>query len=280
MSNACLVRKNGPLAGTRHPIQGDAFQVGRDPDSDILPDGDSATVVSARHLEIDEKFLYQLGARDKEADFIEDEIRRLMADLGAEQYSIPREFPNQVRVHLEHYQGANRGNVERALITHRESLDQMRDKMRAESLPPDLVFIVLVESAFRLDSVSPAGAAGPWQFVPATARVYGLKGSDQVDERFDISKSTDAACRYIRHLIIEFGSGSSVMLALAAYNFGPGKIKRVMRKVQDPIRQRSFWYLYHSRALPKETRDYIPKIVAAILIGRNPGRFGFQGAGV
>ena len=131
------------------------------------------------------------------------------------------------------------------------------------------------ETAFRMDSVSSAGAAGPWQFVPATARAYGLTVNDQVDERFDIRKSTAAACKYIRYLILDFGTGSSVMLALAAYNFGPARIKRVIRRVEDPIRQRSFWYLYRSKALPRETREYIPRIVAAILIGRNPDRFGF-----
>jgi membrane-bound lytic murein transglycosylase D len=111
--------------------------------------------------------------------------------------------------------------------------------------------------------------------VPATARAYGLKVNGNLDERFDIDKSTLAACRYIRHLILEFGSGHSVMLALAAYNSGPTRVKRAIRKVDDPIRQRDFWYLYRSRALPRETREYVPKIIAAIIIGRSPERFGF-----
>ena len=96
-----------------------------------------------------------------------------------------------------------------------------------------------------------------------------------MDERLDPRKSTQAAGRYIRDLILDFGSGSSVMLALAAYNLGPGKVKRAVRTVSDPIKQRNFWYLYRARALPKETRQYIPKTIAAIIIGRNPERFGF-----
>jgi len=135
--------------------------------------------------------------------------------------------------------------------------------------------MVLVESALSAGNVSTAGAAGLWQFTPATAKMYGLKLGDGVDERMDPRKATEAAARYIRELILDFGTGSSVMLALAAYNVGPGKVKRAVRKVEDPIRQRDFWYLYRARALPAETRQYVPKIVAAILIGRNPERFRF-----
>jgi membrane-bound lytic murein transglycosylase D len=96
-----------------------------------------------------------------------------------------------------------------------------------------------------------------------------------VDERTDLRRSTAAAGRYIRELILEFGAGSSVMLALAAYNTGPARVKRAIQRVEDPIRQRDFWYLYRVRALPIETRQYVPKIVAAIIVGRNPERFGF-----
>jgi len=126
------------------------------------------------------------------------------------------------------------------------------------------------------DQSSPAGAAGPWQLTPATARAYGLRVDKEVDERMDLRKSTRAGCRYLRDLILDFGAGSSVMLALAAYNLGPSKVKQaVIRTVRDPIKQRNFWYLYRVKALPAETREYVPKVVAAVIIGRNPGRFGF-----
>jgi membrane-bound lytic murein transglycosylase D len=142
-------------------------------------------------------------------------------------------------------------------------------------LPPDLAYTVLVESALVRDDTSPAGAVGLWQFTPATARAYGLKVNRRIDERLDAQKSTRAACRYLRELILDFGSGTSVMLALAAYNVGPTRVKQEIRKVSDPIKQRNFWYLYRVRALPGETRQYVPKVVAAMIIGRSPERFGF-----
>jgi len=151
----------------------------------------------------------------------------------------------------------------------------MRQIFEHNSLPPDLAYILLVESALTGDSVSPAGAVGLWQFTPATARDYGLKVGGGVDERLDTTKSTRAACKYIRNLILDFGSGSSVMLALAAYNLGPSRVRAAVHKVNDPIKQRSFWYLYRVRAVPPETREYVPKVIAAMIIGRHPERHGF-----
>jgi membrane-bound lytic murein transglycosylase D len=125
------------------------------------------------------------------------------------------------------------------------------------------------------NQVSAVGAVGPWQLTSATARALGLRVDREVDERLDLHKATRAGCRYLRNLILDFGAGSSVMLALAAYNLGPTRVKQAITKVEDPIKQRNFWYLYRARALPPETREYVPKVFAAIIIGRNPDRFGF-----
>ena len=220
--------------------------------------------------------LYKLGVRSEEQDFIETEIRALMAEFGAENYSIPPEFLTQVRRYVDRYRERDRKNIERTLTKHWDTLQQVRQSLESDNLPPDLAYIVVVESAFVGNSSSSAGAAGLWQLLPGTARAYGLTVTDEVDERFDVKKSTQAAGKYLRELIIQFGSGSSVMLALAAYNLGPTRIRRTIRKVKDPIRQRNFWYLYRVRALPAETRGYIPKIFAAVIICRNPEQFGFQ----
>jgi membrane-bound lytic murein transglycosylase D len=176
---------------------------------------------------------------------------------------------------MKQYQERDRPHMERAVGRARRQLDTIRQIFESQHLPPDLAYMVLVESAFISGSHSPAGAAGLWQFTPATARAYGLRITEQLDERLDLRKSTLGAGRYIRELILDFGAGSSVMLALAAYNVGPGKVKQAVRKVQDPIKQRNFWYLYRVRALPVETREYVPKIIAVMIIGRNLEHFGF-----
>jgi membrane-bound lytic murein transglycosylase D len=159
----------------------------------------------------------------------------------------------------------------------RKQIDTVRDIFEEEHLPPNLAYMAIVESSLSTESSSSAGAAGLWQFTAGTAKAYGLKVvQGGVDERLDVRKSTRAACRYIRELILDFGAGSSVMLALAAYNVGPSKVKQAIRRVTDPIKQRNFWYLYRVRALPEETREYVPKVIAVMIIARNPERFGFS----
>jgi membrane-bound lytic murein transglycosylase D len=137
-----------------------------------------------------------------------------------------------------------------------------------------------VESAVTSNQTSAAGAAGPWQLMAPTARAFGLRVDGKVDERKDLLKSTQASSRILRSLILDFGTGSSVMLALAAYNLGPARVKQaVVKTVRDPIKQRNFWYLYRTRALPAETREYVPKVcglIGGIVIGRDPTHFGLM----
>jgi soluble lytic murein transglycosylase-like protein len=217
---------------------------------------------------------YRVGVWQRE-DFVEREVRALMAEFGAETYSLPPEFLEQVRRSMERYQGPDRPLMILALGQARGEMQTMRRVFQQNNLPPDLAYTVLVESALVRDDTSPAGAVGLWQFTPATARAYGLRVTRRVDERLDAQKSTQAACRYLRELILDFGSGTSVMLALAAYNVGPTRVKQEIHRVSDPIKQRNFWYLYRVRALPEETREYVPKVIAAMIIGRSPERFGF-----
>lgn len=217
---------------------------------------------------------YRFGVRER-ADFLDHEIRTLLAEFGAEIYRIPPDFRVAVQRYLDQYQGPNRPNMERALDEARPEMERVRRLLEANSLPPDFAYMTLVESAFDVEQRSRAGCAGLWQFTPATARAFGLRVDARVDERLNVAKSTQAACKYIRDLILDFGSGSSVMLALAAYNLGPSKVKQAIRRVEDPIKQRNFWYLYHVRALPSETREYVPKVIAAMIIGRQPKRYGF-----
>jgi pSer/pThr/pTyr-binding forkhead associated (FHA) protein len=227
----------------------------------------------ARQLQ--SSLFYRIANRPQE-DLVTGEIRTLMNEFGAEVYSVPPEFTERVKYYLAKYQDENRPLMAHALSEGQKHLKTAREILIQEQLPEDLAWIPLVESALA-PGESAAGAAGPWQFTAPTARGYGLRVDNTVDERKDLRKSTRAACKYLRELILDFGSGSSVMLALAAYNSGPAKVKHaVMKNVRDPIKQRNFWYLYRVRALPAETREYVPKVAAVMIIGRNPARFGFE----
>ena len=224
---------------------------------------------------LERSLFYRLSPHEQE-DFLTQEIRTLMAEFGAEVYSVPPDFVDRVGHYIEQYQGPDRALVTRVLSGAAPQINVMRQVLTEEQLPLDLAYIPLVESALTPQYASAAGALGPWQLTPATAKAYGLRVDNQVDERLDLTKATRASCRYLRALILDFGAGSSVMLALAAYNLGPSKVKQaVISTVRDPIKQRNFWYLYRVNALPKETREYVPKVVAAMIIGRHPRRFGF-----
>jgi soluble lytic murein transglycosylase-like protein len=220
--------------------------------------------------------LYRFSAVNQQGDFVTRELHAVMAEFGAEAYSIPPDFIERVNHYIEQDQGPDRPNVAGALAQSGQAIRTIREILTKAQLPPDLAYIPIVESALSSSPQSSAGAAGPWQFTVVTARALGLRVDAQVDQRKDLVLSTQASCKYLRDLILEFGTGSSVMLALAAYNGGAAKVKQaVMRTVENPIQQRNFWYLYRTRALPLETREYVPKVFAAILIGRAPQHFGF-----
>jgi membrane-bound lytic murein transglycosylase D len=135
-------------------------------------------------------------------------------------------------------------------------------------LPSDLVFLSLVESGFNPQAYSRARATGPWQFMKSTAKLYGLRVDEYVDERRDPIKSSVAAARYLRDLYDLFGTWP---LAMAAYNAGEGKVLRALQKTQSD----SFWDLAQTRHLRRETKDYVPRFMAATIIARSPDRYGF-----
>jgi soluble lytic murein transglycosylase-like protein len=233
------------------------------------------TLYQQRARSLQDSLFYQFTEEGRARFFVRREIETLLAEFGATEYNTPPEFVERVYEYVKLYQGDNRPNMERALGRARGQLNRIREVVEQNNLPGDLAYMALVESAFINGQTSHADAAGLWQFRPETAQQFGLVVNDQVDERFDVEKSTRAAARYIRSLILEFGSGHSVMLALAAYNTGPTRVRQAVRKVQDPIKQRNFWHLYRVGALPRETREYVPKIFAVIIIGRHPEEFGF-----
>ncbi|HEX8252923.1 MAG TPA: transglycosylase SLT domain-containing protein [Thermoanaerobaculia bacterium] len=144
------------------------------------------------------------------------------------------------------------------------------DKALAEhDLPKGLAYLPVIESAYMPTLTSRAGAYGIWQFMPATAREYGLRVDWWVDERADPQLSTRAAAKYLKDLHRMFGDWS---LALAAYNCGPGRVRRTLTEAGVS----SFWELLDAGLLPKETRGYVPTFYATILIASDPETYGFK----
>jgi hypothetical protein len=271
---ADLQRQKSGIDAQIAEIEGRLEEGGQDP-VEIEQLMSRLTLYQQRARSLQDSLFYQFTEEGRDRIFVRHEIETLLAEFGATAYNTPPEFVERVQEYIELYQGPNRRNMERALGRARSQLNQMREMVKQNNLPADLAYMALVESSFINGRTSHADAAGLWQFRPETAQQFGLVVNDQVDERFDVEKSTHAAARYIRSLILEFGSGDSVMLALAAYNTGPTRVRQAVRKIKDPIKQRNFWHLYNVGALPRETREYVPKIFAAIIIGRNPEEFGF-----
>lgn len=145
----------------------------------------------------------------------------------------------------------------------------MMEILEEEGLPPELAYLPLIESAYRPDAVSHAGAVGPWQFIQGTGKRYGLRMDRYVDDRRDPEKSTRAAARYLKDLYEMFGNWS---LSLAAYNTGEMRISRI----QDTRGVDSFWDMMEQGYLHPETRDYVPMFFAIVQIARAPQTYGFD----
>jgi membrane-bound lytic murein transglycosylase D len=147
-------------------------------------------------------------------------------------------------------------------------------KLEARKMPEGLIYLAMIESGFNPKARSPVSASGLWQFMSATGRQYGLKVTRRVDERNNPAKSTDAALKYLADLHKQFGSW---YLAAAAYNTGQGRVARIMKQVTGRTKGTDADYYRISPRLPQETRDYVPKMIAAARIGENPQRYGFSG---
>lgn len=148
-------------------------------------------------------------------------------------------------------------------------IEIMREILVEKGLPEDLVYLPLIESGFNVNARSPAKAVGPWQFIESTGRRYGLTINWWIDERKDPIKSTIAAAEYLKDLYKIFGDWS---LALAAYNAGEGRVGKAVKRIGEY----DYWNLLNTRYLPKETKDYVPKYIAAITIAKKPEIFGFE----
>ena len=180
------------------------------------------------------------------------------------------EAHHRVRFYVEGFCGRMRDFFERALARSGKYRSMMAGILRSEGLPEKLVYLALIESGFSTHAYSRANALGPWQFMRATALQYGLTINSWLDERRDPVLSTRAAAAYLKDLHEKFGEW---FLAAAAYNAGEGRVGTALQRSKT----NDFWRLRQERKhLKLETRDYVPKFVAAAIIARQPERYGFE----
>jgi membrane-bound lytic murein transglycosylase D len=203
----------------------------------------------------------------------------------------------RVRYYLEYFQGVSRSGMELFLSRGSRYEAIIRRRFEEEGLPGDLGYLALIESGYSNDAVSRSHAVGMWQFMKGTARGHGMRIDTWVDERRDPMKATQAAARHLRHLRDRFGS---LYLAAAAYNAGAGKVSRSLGKLEwdtpadsagtppeaengeddldeaasEAETDAAFFRLAGSNLLATETRDYVPKLIAAAIIAKQPERFG------
>jgi len=183
-------------------------------------------------------------------------------------FDIPIVINAKVEQFIQYFQTTGRNRFSNWLARSEKYIPSMTNLLRENGLPEDLVYMALIESGFNPYAYSRSKAMGPWQFIYLTGKKYGLKVDWWVDERRDPEKSTVAAAKYLKDLYDMF---ESWYLAAAGYNAGEKKIANAMKR----YRTEDFWELTKYRYLKKETKDYVPQMIAAALIAKDPEKYGF-----
>jgi membrane-bound lytic murein transglycosylase D len=191
------------------------------------------------------------------------------AEIKSTRSDLPLMMTDQVAGYISYFSTRGRGTLENAL-TRSGRYDQMiRRVLKEEGVPQDLIYLAQAESGFHPLALSRVGARGIWQFMASRARGYGLQRDWWVDDRQDPEKSTHAAARHLKDLYQQFGDW---YLAMAAYNSGPGTVQSAVKRTGYA----DFWELYRRNVLPKETRNYVPIIVAVTIMAKNPTQYGLD----
>ena len=194
---------------------------------------------------------------------------KAQAEIKSTRSDLPLMMTDQVAGYISYFSNRGRGTFERAFARSGRYRDMMVSILKEEGVPQDLIYLAQAESGFHPLAVSRVGARGIWQFMGSRARGYGLQHNMWVDDRQDPEKSTRAAARHLRDLYGQFGDW---YLAMAAYNSGPGTVQAAVRRTGYA----DFWELYRRNVLPKETRNYIPIILAVTIMTKNLSQYGFD----
>lgn len=180
--------------------------------------------------------------------------------------NIPITYNKRVEHYINLFSHKQRKNFEKWLLRSQTIFPKLEKLLKEQGLPTDFAYLPLIESGYNPNARSRMNAVGLWQFIRSTGKIYGLRIDPYVDERRDLHKSTLAAANYLMDLKEEFGSWE---LSMAGYNCGNLRVRRTMNTTNSD----DYWYL--ASILPRETRNYVPKYIAAMLISKNPERYGF-----
>jgi membrane-bound lytic murein transglycosylase D len=194
---------------------------------------------------------------------------KAQAEIKSTHSDLPLMMTDQVAGYISYFSNRGRGNFERAFARSGRYHDMMVSILKEEGVPQDLIYLAQAESGFHPLAVSRVGARGIWQFMASRARGYGLSHNMWVDDRQDPEKSTRAAAHHLKDLYNEFGDW---YLAMAAYNSGPGTVQSAVKRTGFA----DFWELYRRNVLPKETRNYVPIILAVTIMAKNPSQYGLN----
>jgi membrane-bound lytic murein transglycosylase D len=194
---------------------------------------------------------------------------KVSAEVKATHSDLPLMMTDQVAGYINYFSTRGRGTLEHALTRSGRYREMIERILKEEGVPQDLIYLAQAESGFHPYAVSRAGARGIWQFMGSRARAYDLHHDFWMDDRQDPEKSTRAAARHLKDLYAQFGDW---YLAMAAYNSGPGTVQSAVKRTGYA----DFWELYRRNVLPKETRNYVPIIVAVTIMAKNPSQYGLD----
>jgi len=229
---------------------------------DALKKGDGFTEQKAEPAPIDEA---------NEVTFpVDPNIKaRATAELANTHSDLPLVMNDTVAGYINFYSTRGRGTLERALVRAGKYREMIEKTFREEGVPQDLIYLAQAESGFQPLALSRMGARGMWQFMAGRASEYGMNRNWWLDERQDPAKSTRAAARHLKDLYAQFGDW---YLAMAAYNSGPGNVQAAVRRTGYA----DFWQLYKRDVLPRETKNYVPIIVAMTIMAKNAKQYGLE----
>src|SRR5205807_1759264 len=194
---------------------------------------------------------------------------KAQAEIKNTHSDLPLMMTDQVAGYITYFSSRGRGSFESAFARSGRYHDMIVSILKKEGVPQDLIYLAQAESGFHPHALSRVGARGIWQFMGSRARGYGLSHNMWVDDRQDPEKSTRAAAHHLKDLYNQFGDW---YLAMAAYNSGPGTVQAAVKRTGYA----DFWELYNRNVLPRETKNYVPIILAVTIMTKNPSQYGLD----